>query len=128
MCKRIVIVTIGERFKFIREAAGHTQESLAVESGVSRSTVARIENGAQSPTVQMLDALVRACGSNLGDFFNIGMEDDGCEELLWKLRAVLEQGGEAATVIRWALGRAADVKALPEKTGGSNSSKKANAG
>ena len=97
-------MTLGERLAFIRKESGQTQKKLAEKTGVSRTTINRIENDAQSPTIQILAALLKGAGSNLGDFFNIDQTDDGIEDLLWKVRSVVEQGGEAATVIGWAVG------------------------
>ena len=118
-------MTLGERFRFVRGASGHTQESLASESGVSRTTIARIENDAQSPTVQILSALLKGCDSDLGAFLNIDQTDNGTERIIWKLRAVLDQGGEAATVIRWAVKETDQKQLLPAKPKRGKSSKKA---
>ena len=45
-----------------RDKARLSRAALAVAAGVSRAAVARYEAGAQSPTVEMLDRLLAACG------------------------------------------------------------------
>ncbi|MEM9747964.1 MAG: helix-turn-helix domain-containing protein [Actinomycetota bacterium] len=48
-----------------RESASMSARALAAESGVSPSTVTRIERGEISPTVSMLERLLRASGHEL---------------------------------------------------------------
>lgn len=45
-----------------RRRAGLTQAALAERAGVPRSTVARIESGARTPSVELVERLVRAAG------------------------------------------------------------------
>lgn len=47
--------TIAERLKVMRKSYGFTQEELAEQAGISRSTIARIEKG---ETIT-LDAIIR---------------------------------------------------------------------
>ena len=103
---------LGERLAFVRESAGLNQKQLAEKTGVARNTINRIEKNAQNPTVKILHALLDSCGSNLGDFFNVDQTDNGMEDLLWKVRTVIEKGGEPATIIRWAV-RETEQKQLP---------------
>jgi transcriptional regulator with XRE-family HTH domain len=55
------MATIGERIRTAREEAGFSQDDLAEESGVSQSTIARIELG-QDPRATDLAALAKALG------------------------------------------------------------------
>ncbi|MDF7663475.1 helix-turn-helix transcriptional regulator [Bifidobacterium sp. ESL0763] len=48
-----------------RESAGLTQEDLAEESGVSRTTINRIEKGRISPSFRTLGTLAEAMGKRL---------------------------------------------------------------
>ena len=48
-----------------REAAGLTQTELARRMGTTQSSIAAIESGARTPTVELLDRLARACGQRL---------------------------------------------------------------
>ena len=52
----------------VREArlrAGLTQRQLAVRTGLSQSTIARIESGITQPTLAQVQGLVEACGLEL---------------------------------------------------------------
>jgi transcriptional regulator with XRE-family HTH domain len=48
-----------------RRRAGLSQRALAAATGVSPSTVARIEKGRMEPTLALLTRLVEACGLEL---------------------------------------------------------------
>ena len=48
-----------------RRHAGLSQRALAAATGVSPSTIARIEKGRMAPTVALLTRLVEACGLEL---------------------------------------------------------------
>lgn len=45
---------LGEELRKAREAAGLTQEQLALEAQVDRSYISQLERGKKSPTVDML--------------------------------------------------------------------------
>lgn len=45
-----------------RRRAGLTQAALAKNAGVPKSTVGRIESGARTPSVELVERLVRAAG------------------------------------------------------------------
>ena len=45
-----------------RRRAGLTQAKLAEKAGVPQSTVGRIESGARTPSVELVERLVRAAG------------------------------------------------------------------
>lgn len=49
----------------LRKKARISQRDLAVKANVSKSTIARIENGNMNPTLQMLDKLGAAVGKHL---------------------------------------------------------------
>jgi transcriptional regulator with XRE-family HTH domain len=51
---------LGEILREAREAAGMTQEQLALAAGVDRSYVSQLERDLKSPTVQMLFRLCQA--------------------------------------------------------------------
>lgn len=56
---------IGERLKALRAERGWSLEELAAESGVSRATLSRLENGEVSPTTAVLGRLCAAYGMTL---------------------------------------------------------------
>ncbi|HEY2803106.1 MAG TPA: helix-turn-helix transcriptional regulator [Actinomycetota bacterium] len=64
--------------QFVREArrrAAMTQEQLAARSGVSQATIARIEQGAVSPSLDRIHSLVRAAGFDL-EIHVVPIDDD----------------------------------------------------
>ena len=63
-------ITTGERLSWFRNGSGHTQESLAEASGVSRQTISLIERNKGGKTgIETLEALLKACGVTLVEFF-----------------------------------------------------------
>jgi transcriptional regulator with XRE-family HTH domain len=52
-----------------------TQEQLAARSGVSQATIARIEQGAVSPSLDRIHSLVRAAGFDL-EIHVVPIDDD----------------------------------------------------
>lgn len=53
----------------IRVAAGVSQEQLAVDAGVDRTYVGRIERQLENPTVNNLDKLAAALGVHISELF-----------------------------------------------------------
>ena len=68
-----VYATIGSvteiRLREWRDRRGLSLRVLADKAGVSYVTIARIEGGALSPTVAMLDKLAKALDVDVRDFF-----------------------------------------------------------
>src|SRR5262245_21074158 len=58
----------GGRLKELRTRAGLTQQQLADQAGVSRATVADLEQGRYEPSWPMVLALAGALGAPLEDF------------------------------------------------------------
>jgi transcriptional regulator with XRE-family HTH domain len=48
---------------------GLSQEALAVDAGIDRTYVSRLERGLQNPTVAILEKLARALSSNIEELF-----------------------------------------------------------
>jgi transcriptional regulator with XRE-family HTH domain len=63
-----------------RHRAGLTQRELAERAGTSQAAVARIERGRQSPSLETLQRLVRACGLDLR--FHLAPPDGHRERLI----------------------------------------------
>lgn len=59
-----------------RRRAGLSQRALAAATGVSPSTIARIEKGRMEPTLALLTRLVDACGLELRLSLAAGRSDD----------------------------------------------------
>jgi transcriptional regulator with XRE-family HTH domain len=77
----------GRRLAKIREAAGHTQSSLAEAAGLSQSAISQLESGARHPTYETIRHLARAM--KLSPAYLMGGELEGLS------------GGERALVRRY---------------------------
>jgi transcriptional regulator with XRE-family HTH domain len=53
----------------LRVAAGISQEALAVDAGIDRTYVSRIERGLENCTVAVLQKLATAIGCEIVEFF-----------------------------------------------------------
>jgi transcriptional regulator with XRE-family HTH domain len=53
----------------LRVARGLSQEMLAVDAGIDRTYVSRLERGLENPTVTVLEKLARAFSSNIEELF-----------------------------------------------------------
>jgi len=60
---------LGERLSSIRLRVGLTQTDIAGKLAVSRQHISNIETGMTSPTVRVLQDYLRACGTDLAEFF-----------------------------------------------------------
>jgi transcriptional regulator with XRE-family HTH domain len=62
------VPSLVRRIRELREAAGMTQQALAVAAGVSISVVTKLEQGQnEDPRVSTLQALARALGVKVDD-------------------------------------------------------------
>ena len=61
--------TIGWNLRELRGAKGLSQERLALESGVDRSYVGRVERGTENVTVTRLEAFAKALGVPVSRLF-----------------------------------------------------------
>ncbi len=60
-------MSLGERIREMRTAAGMTQRELASAAGIGRVTLVRLESGEQSPRYETLVAIARALGGPVGE-------------------------------------------------------------
>jgi len=63
------------KFRALRVAKMLTQDEFADASGISRPTVAALETGGRSPSVEMLRRLCRALGCDPGDLVSYPAAD-----------------------------------------------------
>ena len=54
--------TLGKRLRQLRESAEMTQEGLATAASIGRATIARVENGEQSPRYATLQSIAEGLG------------------------------------------------------------------
>nr|WP_310418437.1 XRE family transcriptional regulator [Catenuloplanes niger] len=65
-----VLAGVGSRLRALRRARGATLAGLAAETGLTASTLSRLENGKLRPTLEQLLPLARAHGVPLDDLVN----------------------------------------------------------
>nr|WP_217671884.1 cupin domain-containing protein [Marinitoga sp. 1138] len=64
------IMKIGEKLKKLRLSRGLTQEELAVRADLTRGFISQLERDLTSPTLESLEMILRALGTNLKEFFS----------------------------------------------------------
>lgn len=74
-----------KRIRKLMEDRGWTDYRLAKESGLSHSTVTNMFNRNNAPTLPTLEAVCRAFGITLAQFFSEGNEPDSLTEEQQKL-------------------------------------------
>ncbi|NLY36200.1 MAG: helix-turn-helix domain-containing protein [Tissierellia bacterium] len=60
---------IGEKIRNLRQKMGLTQEELAHRSDLTKGFISQLENGNTSPSVDTMESIVMALGTNMSDFF-----------------------------------------------------------
>ncbi len=63
-------MNVGEKVKNLRLKMGLTQEELAERSDLTKGFISQLERGNTSPSVDTMDLIVRALGTNLAEFFS----------------------------------------------------------
>lgn len=56
---------IGNNVRKLRNDVGMSQQELADNSNIAKSTVQRIENGTLNPTILMLDTISKSLGTSI---------------------------------------------------------------
>lgn len=62
-------VLVAGNIRRLRVVRGLSQEMLAVDAGIDRTYVSRLERGLENPTVAVLEKLARAFSSNIEELF-----------------------------------------------------------
>jgi transcriptional regulator with XRE-family HTH domain len=60
---------VARNLRRLRVAVGVSQENLAVDAGIDRTYVSRLERGLENPTVAVLEKLSRALKTEISEFF-----------------------------------------------------------
>ena len=68
---------VARNIRMLRVARGLSQEVLAVDAGIDRTYVSRLERGLENPTVAVLEKLARALASNIEEFFRAPRAGEG---------------------------------------------------
>ena len=62
---------VARNIRRLRVAQALSQEMLAVDAGIDRTYVSRLERGLENPTVAVLEKLARAFSSNIEELFRV---------------------------------------------------------
>lgn len=62
--------SLGERLKFIRETRKMTQAGLAKEADLTQATIANLESGRKSPSIETLEKLAEALDIHIATLFS----------------------------------------------------------
>ena len=62
---------VARNIRRLRVERGLSQEMLAVDAGIDRTYVSRLERGLENPTVTVLEKLARAFSSNIQEPFRV---------------------------------------------------------
>ncbi|MFZ2257544.1 MAG: XRE family transcriptional regulator [Clostridiaceae bacterium] len=68
-------MNIGEKIKNIRLKMGLTQEELAERSDLTKGFISQLERDTTSPSVDTLEKIVRALGTDLAEFFKVSVAE-----------------------------------------------------
>lgn len=60
----------------LRVGRGLSQEALAVDAGIDRTYVSRLERGLENPSVAVLDKLATALRATIPDLFTVPAKGD----------------------------------------------------
>ena len=71
-----LLATVGPRLRALRQERGATMADLAASTGISVSTLSRLESGARRPTLEHLLPLARAHGVALDDLVDAAVPED----------------------------------------------------
>ena len=71
-----VLRNVGPRLRALRGRSGRTLASVAQDTGISVSTLSRLESGGRRPTLELLLPLARAYGVALDDLVDVPAPED----------------------------------------------------
>lgn len=67
---------VAHNMRKLRVKRGISQENLAVDVGIDRTYISRLERGIENPTVAVLERLAAALESDIGAFFVMPAADE----------------------------------------------------
>jgi transcriptional regulator with XRE-family HTH domain len=63
-------IAVARNLRRLRVGRKLSQEALAVDAGIDRTYVGRLERGRENPTVLVLERLAQALGAEIAEFFD----------------------------------------------------------
>jgi DNA-binding XRE family transcriptional regulator len=73
---------VARNIRRLRVVRGLSQEMLAIDAGIDRTYVSRLERGLENPTVAVLEKLARAFSSNIEELFRVPRAEETAPQLL----------------------------------------------
>ncbi len=73
---------VARNLRRLRVARGLSQENLAVDAGIDRTYVSRIERGMENPTVGLLEQIASALDAKIVEFFSHPVVGDPAPKIL----------------------------------------------
>ena len=73
---------VARNIRRLRVAQALSQEMLAVDAGIDRTYVSRLERGLENPTVTVLEKLARAFSANIEELFRVPRAEETAQRLL----------------------------------------------
>lgn len=67
---------VARNLRRLRVRRGLSQEALAVDAGIDRTYVSRLERGLENPTVAVLERLANAVDAEISEFFVVPAEGE----------------------------------------------------
>lgn len=92
--RNILLVSIGEKIREIRTAAGLSQRAVAKEAGVSQGYIYLVEAGGQNLSVTSLNKIAEVLGVSTSSFFseqNTGIASGALVSLRGELMRVTDE-------------------------------------
>jgi transcriptional regulator with XRE-family HTH domain len=73
---------VARNLRRLRVIKGVSQENLAVDAGIDRTYVSRLERGLENPTVVVLERLAEALNAPIVEFFAVPRPDEALPKAL----------------------------------------------
>jgi transcriptional regulator with XRE-family HTH domain len=108
-----VLTAVGPRLRALRQAGGSTLAQLSETTGISLSTLSRLESGQRKPTLELLLPLARAHGVPLDEL--IGAPDTGDPRI--RPRPITQDGKTVIPLTRYLGGLHAFKTIMPAAVG-----------
>lgn len=67
---------VARNLRRLRVSRDISQENLAVDAGIDRTYVSRLERGLENPTVGVLDRLAKALNADIVEFFRVPLRNE----------------------------------------------------
>jgi transcriptional regulator with XRE-family HTH domain len=67
---------VARNIRRLRVGRGLSQEAIAVDAGIDRTYVSRLERGLENPTIAILEKLASALACGISEFFKVPLRGE----------------------------------------------------